>query len=104
MAFPKLPNGMVSGKLRPSEKRKIAEKLAEKGFQDPPCELCSTRKWQLGDYLVAPQGIARHSDKTLMEAPADPVHLSVLLFCANCGNTKALNAFILDAFDIMDVE
>lgn len=91
-----------SGMLRPSEKKKIAEALAKRWPKTPTCELCGEQKWQLGDYIVTPAGLARHTARYLMRAPADPPHPSFMLLCGNCGNTKLLNAVILDAFDLRD--
>ncbi len=102
MAFPKLSNGMISGRLRPSEKRKVSKRSAKNGVTSPACELCRNTTWQLGDYLVTPEGLARHSANTLLSAPGDPAHPSVLLICSNCGNTKLINVAVLNAFDVMD--
>jgi hypothetical protein len=102
MPFPKLPNGMISGRLRPSEKQRIVDVLAQKGAGSSTCELCGTRKWLIGDYLVSPEGLARHSVNNVMTAPGDPSHPSFLMLCSNCGNSKMLNAHLLGAFDLFD--
>jgi hypothetical protein len=93
MNFPKLENGMITGRLTQEERTLVAETLAAKGAPKA-CELCAETNWALGDHIVSFQGLARHPTH-FMNALADPFFPSILLMCNNCGNTKSINLAIL---------
>jgi hypothetical protein len=97
MSFPKLENGMVTGRLTQAERTRIAAVLDERGAPQD-CECCGKRQWSLGGHIVTTQGLARHPTH-FTHAPADPLYPSVLLMCDNCGNTKLLNLAILGLGD-----
>lgn len=104
MPLPIYPDGSATGLLRASEKRKILNKLSERGVYNRPCEMCTQISWVLGDYLVSPAPIARRPDRLVEYSNKDPFYLSAALFCGWCGNTKLFNLNALNPFDVFAPE
>jgi hypothetical protein len=82
-----------SGKLSPEESNKVLEIVNNKWKKGIPCELCgSVSQWLIGSYVVSPV-MLENGKGFLLGGQTLP---SVPVFCKTCGNTKLINALIMN--------
>ena len=81
---------MDDGKLSPDEKQKVVEWIGQKTALIGRCEVCGERRFGVADHVVdAP---IYHGGELVLGGPR---YTFAMIICANCGNTRFLNAVMI---------
>lgn len=80
------------GKLSPEEFQKVLQWVNTRWKPHVPCEMCGAmHSWSVADLVNSPVNLGAGKNFYL----GGPNYPQVQVICANCGNTKFLNAILV---------
>lgn len=81
--------------LQPADLEAVYRRLAEKGAQLGPCELCGTKKWAVFDTVISPKVLLRNAETQALKEWENKSFNQIVFSCSNCGNSKFIELHFL---------